>query len=168
MRDPRSFYEASIVLVPTDPAAGRLIDDMAAAGLRGVGRLDPALSHDGNGDGARYRLTSVGGGWAVDRSAQHLDETMDGSDVVVFVAADLGGTDRSHLVAVAEATRAAGGLLAGVTVGSTPPEEGARASLVALREQVDMLVAVTDPRLARAFVDVLRGGRRVPAGQDSP
>jgi hypothetical protein len=167
MRDPRSFYEASVVLVPTDAAAGRLVDDMDEAGLSDVGRLDPPPTHDGNGDGARYQLTSIGGGWAADRSgSRHLDEAMEGADVVVFVVADLGGTDRSHLVAVAEATRAAGGLLAGVTVGSMPPEETARGSLATLREQVDMLVAVSDPRFARAFVDVLRGGRRLPAEQD--
>lgn len=158
MRDPRSSYEASILLVPTDSTAEAVIDDMGDAGLVGVARLD-ALPSDR--DGHRYRVFGLGGGWAADRpTSESIDGVMEGADVVVLVGADLKATEIDHIAAVAGAARAAGDLLAGLVVGVPGEDDAARRSLMALREQVDMLVNVRTLGLATNFVDVLRGGRR--------
>lgn len=162
MRDPRTFYEAKVLLVPTGPTGGAMIDDMGAGGLRGVGRLDETSAKPHATPSGRHRLTSLGTGWATDRTVTSLNEVMEEADVVLFVGADLRDTGLRHLAEVAEAARDAGTLLAGVTVGPRGDNDRSRRALVELREHVDMLVNVSNVRFGSAFIDVVRGGQRQP------
>lgn len=166
MREPRTFYEARVLLVPTGPTGGSIIDDMGAGGLRGVGRLDEtSAAPDTITTSGRHRLTSLGTGWAADRKVLSLDEMMEEADVVLFVGTDLRDTGLRHLAEVAEAARDAGTLLAGVTVGPRGDDDRSRRALAELREHVDMLVNVSTVFFASAFIDVVRGGQREPVAQ---
>jgi hypothetical protein len=164
-RSRRSSYEARVLLVPLGPAARTLVDEMERAGLSGMARLEHPS--EGNGDGSRYRLVSLGEGWAVGRpEPSSLGGVMDDADVVVFVGTDLSEARTDRLVAVGDAAREAGDLLAAVTVGPPEADDAARRGLAALREQIDMLVNVRSAGLASSFLDVVRGGRREPTIQE--
>ncbi len=135
---------------------------MQVLGLSGVASLMRSVSDNGSSDS--YRLDSLGPSWAADRAGPaSLPETLVDADVVVFLAAGLAEVDADLSVAVELTARAAGALVAAVTIGAAGEDGASRQGLADLRERVDMLLNVRGVGLAASFLDVVRGGRRDPS-----
>ncbi len=164
VRNSRRYYEARVVVVPLGSSARRAVDDMQREGLGGIACLERPVTGNAHADG--YRLDSLGPGWAAGRPGPtSLAGALDDADVVVFVAAELAEVDHGLSAAVERTARAAGALVAAVTIGTADDGEASRRGLADLRERVDMLLNVRSVRFAAAFLDVVRGGRRDPAAQ---
>lgn len=134
MKSNRRHYEAQVLVVPVGQDTSDPLEAMKAEGLTGIQVLD---------DVADLRNATV-----------H-------ADVVVFLLASLSGYPDGKVTTIADLGRDAGNLVAALTIGiDDPTTDGERASMRHLREQVDVLVSIRAPRMAAAFLDVIRGGRR--------
>lgn len=154
----RRSYEARVLLAPIDGAAVGVAEAFTRLGLSGVTVVAPEpAAAAGNGQGTPEARAVAG------------------HDVVVLLGADLRLAAPSAVTRIGAAARAAGCLVAGLLVGSTDDtdstdstdstDDTGGAAMAALREAVDMLVAVRSTHLAASFLDVVRGGgERVEAG----
>lgn len=164
MSGSRRYYEARVVVVPFGSSAQRVVEEMQISGLSGVACLQRSVT--GNGQADSYRLDSLGPGWAVDRAGPvSLSKALHDADAVVFLAAALAEVDVDLSAPVELTARAAGALVAAVTIGTPGADEASRQGLADLRERVDMLLNVRQVGLAASFLDVVRGGRRDPSTQ---
>lgn len=155
----RRSYEAKVLVIPMGSASRQLAADLAQFGLNGIRMLStPAATRAGTevlGEGA----------WSVPESAG-VNEIVEAADMVVLLGADLTEVPVELVHEVGRIVQAHGLLSAAVLVNAShwQQAEGSTA-MIALRQNVDMVVSVQDARLAAALVDVLRGGSRPEAGR---
>ena len=87
------------------------------------------------------------------------------ADMVVLLAEDLAAVSEALVIAAsrtaAEHGRATAAVITALDLAWTG--EAARRTMATIRDEVDTVLILEDVRLAAAFVDVLRGGRREPA-----
>lgn len=162
MKTPRRSYEARVLLVPLGPDAVRIQQSIREHGLDRVMTIDSVAANTGTGEDAdRFRSYPLAEqGWRAETNAQHVGELVDGADMVVLLASDLGEMPHILSYETAAAAREAGTLIAALVIGEQKwdtPE--CSSAMAALREAVDMLVVVKGVALAAAFLDTLPGGR---------
>lgn len=134
MRSNRRHYEAQVLVIPIGQDTRVPLETMKAEGLTGVQVLDDVAA---------------------------VRDATNRADVAVFLLASLSTYLDDKVATIAELGRDAGNLVAALTVGiDDPTTEAERAAMRHLREQVDVLVSVRAPRMAAAFLDVIRGGQR--------
>lgn len=113
----------------------------------------------GSGTGARAFLRAELGGVRYAELASHdeapLADALDSADMLVFVADGDDAPDRRRTLAIAEAARRRGMLVAALVAGTEPLGTGA-ALLTTLRDAADMVVLIRDPRDVLEIVAALR------------
>ncbi|MEU1173513.1 hypothetical protein [Streptomyces microflavus] len=165
MNPARRSYEARVLLVPLGSGAAEVADGFVVRGLGGM-MTARGVTAATAADGSAIALRSVPLGGSGRRSvARGLDAArlVDDADMVVLLAVEPSEVSTALCRRLAEAARAGGAPITALVVGSggwDAPRAGA--SMAALREAADVLVAVREAPLAASFLDVLRGGSREP------
>ena len=157
----RRSYEATVLLIPLDPAARTWIDTRDPAALEGITVADAGLL--ARQDGFRPEpVPASGQGGEGTATSSPLDLAVHEADVVVVLAEDLAAVDGDAVVHIGDAARATGTLLGAVIVTPDARWSGAAAHQAAttIREAADNVILLKDPGLALAFLQVLRGGTR--------
>ncbi|MDT7654597.1 MAG: hypothetical protein QOI36_6003 [Pseudonocardiales bacterium] len=160
----RRSYEATVLLIPLDPAARTWIDTREAVALDGITVADAGLL--ARQDGFQPEpVPATGEGTA---TSSPLDLAIQDADVIVVLCQDLTAVDIGTVVHIGDAARATGTLLGAVIVTPDARWSGHTAQQVAttIREAADNVILLKNPALALAFLQVLRGGTREaePAG----
>jgi hypothetical protein len=156
----RLSYQARILVVPLGHSGDALVDAMAAAGLTNV-----QIVTDAGRSAVRTRDIQAARGSGI---TETVGDLVASSDMMVLLGQDLPEAPLDFAVAMAEAARSHGVLLAGVLV--DPRDWGTDQGSVAmatLRRELDMLVTVRETPLATSFIDVLKGGRRRPEAESA-
>ena len=150
----RAYYKARILLVPLGPSGAELVSSMSDAGLQEVLVAAPA-NHP---DGVLIRDINAPGN---PDSTETVSDLAAATDMMVFLGSRLEEIPDDFVEIMATAGRTQGTLLAGVMVGLEGWESApGSTSMTVLRRELDMLVTVRQPDLARDFIEVLKGGTR--------
>lgn len=155
----RRSYEAKVLVVPLGSSADGLTRSLVDFGLNGVQMLTrPAPTAAG---------TEVLGstGWPVPEGAGTTALAGE-ADMVVFVGGDLAEVPVDLVHEVCSAAQAAGRTTAAVLLNASHWDQAdGSAAMKKLRQDVDMVVSVQEPKFAAALIDVLRGGARAESDE---
>ncbi|MDQ0383033.1 hypothetical protein [Amycolatopsis thermophila] len=158
----RRSYEARVLLIPLDPGARAWVGARAGRALEGITIADDGLL-PAQQRFAPEPVPCTGEGRAVSSPLEHA---MHDADVVVLFTRDLAAADRDAVAQIGDAARLSGQLLGAVIIspGARWEDPDAHRAVAAIRESADNVVILKDDGFVLAFLQVLRGGTREPAG----